>query len=368
MSAATFQKLVTYIKEIQEVALFTTMFNAQWYFAFVAFPLFYIMMPFIGFLLAINAFINAYFLIKANNQNLNQWFNFITSLICAVLSNVSFFGAAVSVLLGITFNIGPWFFFSSLMVASIHQITMLMINFRRVYESLAGSDQRMHYIQAALNNLLMLTLFSAASGAVFFTLFFPTLVPLVGACFAICTVFLMGVNILWRMMPYNWRLGIKRFLNLGKHELNHACKSEENIKSFPDKKEEKNPNHHRFFTRMDYSAKIKNMDVEAAKDYLIQIIFSKIASYKSNEAQKIQDKIAVLNEALDALKFGPKLAKRSLLKEYPLAFQSFWPEKGDVEQIIDAALTIQVNSQHKTCNNSQSAFQSSSLESNFCAV
>jgi hypothetical protein len=35
------------------------------------------------------------------------------------------------------------------------------------------------------------------------------------------------------------------------------------------------------------------------------------------------------------------ISKSDLLKKYPLAFQSFWAEKGEVEQIFDAVMAVQ---------------------------
>jgi hypothetical protein len=344
MSVAIVQKLVTYIKEIQEVILFTTMTDARWYFVLGASPLFHIMLPFIGFLLIVNALINGYFLVKASNRNLNRWFNFISSMVSSILSSVSLYGATISVFLGVSFSAGPWLFFSSLIITSVYQITMCFVNLRRAYESLSDSVQRMHYIQATLNNLFFLVLFSLAVAAVFLTLVFPAAAPLAGVCFALGTACFIGINILWRIGPRSWKLAIKEFCNLGKPNLieENVCKVSQDVRPLSDKEEEENPNHHRLFTCMDYSAKIRIMDAEVAKRYMYQIIRKKIVSYKSIETQKTKDKIAALTETLNALESESKLCKKKILMRHPLVFQSFWTEKGDVEQIIDAVVALQV--------------------------
>lgn len=343
MVVGEFQKAVTYIKETQDIALFTTMADARWYSAFGASPLFFVMLPFIGVLITINALINAYNFSKASNKNLDQWFGFVVSALCAALGCVSLYGAAISVFLGVSFAAGPWFFLSSLMVASLHQVTMLGINFARAYEALPGSAQRMHHLQAAINNLFLLGLLGSAVGSVLFVMLFPSVAPLVGAGCAIGAVALTGLDILWRIVPHNWKLTIKGFLHLGKPELvqNIGRPLTQDVPSNLDKTQEHNPNHHRLFTRFDYSAKVRELDVERARDYLGQVIVRKIASFETATGdEKTQHKLAVL-ELLRGTSVDFEYSKKALLKDYPLAFQSFWAEKGEVEQIFDAVVVFQ---------------------------
>lgn len=92
MLANEFHKAITYIRETQEVALFSTMADTRWYSAFGGSPLFFIMLPFIGILLTLNALMNAYKLIQASNKNLDKWFNLIISATCAFLRVSPFTG------------------------------------------------------------------------------------------------------------------------------------------------------------------------------------------------------------------------------------------------------------------------------------
>ena len=49
----------------------------------------------------------------------------------------------------------------------------------------------------------------------------------------------------------------------------------------------------------------------------------------------------MLLKILPAADTGTSFTKKQILKSYPLAFQSFFVEKSDVEQIVDAALLLQ---------------------------
>jgi hypothetical protein len=347
MSVGEFQKAVTYIKQIQDTALFATMIDSRLYRAFCASPLFYVMLPFIGILITINALINAYRLATAHNKNLDQWFGVLISFTCAVLASTSLFGTAASVLLGFSFAVGPWFFLSSLIVAMVHQITMLGINLRRVYESIPGSAQRMHYLQAIVNNLFILGLLTVSLGVITFVMLFPAVAPVIGGVSAIAAVVFTGVDILWRMVPHNWKISIKAFLGFGKPKFvedkdNTILLSDLSVKL--EAEQETNPNHYRLFTRFDYSAEVKRMDVASAKIYLNQIITNKSKSYESETPitdKKTLDKIDVLNELKQAVNDLQKVSKDNSLKNNPLAFQSFWAEKGEIEQLFDAVLVFQ---------------------------
>ncbi|MGC1183203.1 hypothetical protein [Legionella sp.] len=340
MLIGKFHKAVTYIRETQEVALFATMADSRLYSVFSVSPLFFIMLPFIAILLTINAIINSYYLSKANNKNLEQWSGLIVSVICAVLASVSLYGATISTFLGVNFTLGPWFFFSSLMTASIHQLMMFTINARSAYESLPGSAQRMHHFQAALNNLFILGLLFSAIGSVLFVILFPTVAPLIGISCALSTVVFTGLNIIWRIVPHIWKLAIKESINLGKPELVHNNVSS-SVLIHEDHKQ--NPNHSRLFTRFDYSVKVREMDVESAQNYLNKLIISKkslLESKQSTPDLKTRDKIAVLI-MLQNTPPGSIFSKKGLLETHPLAFQSFFAEKGDVEQIVDAFFILQ---------------------------
>lgn len=337
--AKTIQKVVAYLKQAQDIALFATMADSRWYAAFSASPLFFVMLPFIGLLMTINALANSYHLVKAANKNIDTWLNFIASALCAGLASISLYGAAISVFVGASFAAGPWFFFSSLMVALTHQSLMLGINFYRAYESLPGSSQRMHHLQAALNNLFIFGLLTAITGSVVFIMLLPAVAPAVGAISAMAAVGFTVLDIMWRVLPHNFKLAIKGALHLGKPDLIQVnplgLVSVETL----NKSIEVNPNQHRLFTRFVYSEQINKLDKADAKDYLTQIINDKIKSYKPDavvQNEKIVQKVLLLQKLLTSLTESTGLFRKDLLTEHPLAFQSFFVEKGEVEQIFDA--------------------------------
>lgn len=343
MFVTHFQKAITYIRETQEIALFATMADARLSAAFSASPLFYITLPFIGFLLTINALINGYQLAKASNRNFDQWFLFATSAVCAVLASISLYGAAISMAFSFSFAAGPWFFFSSLIVALSHQLTMFGLNSYRAFESPKGSIQRMHYIQAAFNNLFAMTFLASALGAVVFVLLFPIL-PAAGTVFAITAVVFTGLDILWRMAPYAGKQLIKGWFHLSKPDaIQDAIVNQEEIsklKSFT----EKEPKHHRMFTCCDYSAVIRTMDTGAIKPYLSGIIHHKLNRLGQSidpQNEKIKDKISLLKLLLNVMENPQGISKEDVLAKYPLAFQSFWTDKGEVAQIFDAVIASQ---------------------------
>ncbi len=344
MSVRWIQRSVQYIKEIQDVGFFALMADSRIFMFFTGTPLYYVMLPFMGFLLTVSALTNGYFLSKANNKNLDQWFGFIISAVCAALASISLYGGAISTAYGLSFVAGPWFFFSSVLVAAFHQLAMLGLNGYRAYESPQGSVQRMHYIQAVLNNLFTLGLLTAVVGAVAFVMLFP-IAPAVGSAFALTAVALTLLNILWRFIPHNWKLSIKGLFYLGKPEPIPQEQSTESsaLVSTLDNGLQHDEQYQRLFTRCDYSAEVRAMELATGEAFLQKIITRKIAVLQDPsvpETEKNCQKAAFLADISSALTHHSRMNKKELLRTYPLAFQSFWAEKGEVEQLFDAAMVL----------------------------
>ncbi|KTD65172.1 hypothetical protein Lsan_0847 [Legionella santicrucis] len=341
-----FQKAIAYIRETQEMALFATMADARLSTAFRTSPLFYIMLPFIGFLLTLNAIANGYQLAKANNKNFDQWIFFITSMTCAALASISLYGAALSEILSFTFAAGPWFFFSSLIVGLASQLVMLGVNLYRASESPKGSIQHAHYIQNALNNSFVLSLLTTVLGAVIFVMLFPTVAPAAGSAFAITAVVLTALDILWQVMPQNKKQKIKEWFYINEPDLEQDATvyQKQNEMHANITNDEKEPQHHRMFTRCDYSAVVRKMEVDEAKNYLSALIRYKLDTFGKNvslQDEKSKDKVVLLKKLLNVIDSPTEISKKNMIAMHPLAFQSFWAEKGEVEQLFDAVIVLQ---------------------------
>jgi hypothetical protein len=346
MAAGMLQKAVLYIKETQDIGLFGVMADSRWFAAFSGSPFFFVMLPFIGILLTVLAAINGYQLAIAENKNFDKWFGFAISGVCAALASISLYGAVIATSLGVAFAAGPWFFLGSVVLAGIHQGVMLGLNLYRAYESLSGSSQRMHYIQAALNNSFILSLLTAISGAAIFVMLTPV-APIVGSACAIAAVAITGINMLWRLIPHNWKLSIKEYLHLGKPDLVlneeqiHLSIKSYNVASFH------SPlisSHTRLFAPFDYSAAIKSLDLITSSNYMKEVLSQKIDVLNAHSTVKNDinsQKIDFLLHLSNQLDEDTVISKSDLLKKYPLAFQSFWAEKGEVEQIFDAVMAVQ---------------------------
>ncbi len=347
MAVRMFEKAVLYIKETQEIGLFGVMVDSRWFAAFSGSPFYYVMLPFIGILLTALTVINGYQLATAENQNFDKWSVFFVSVVGATLASVSLYGGVIATLLGSTFAAGPWFFLASVVLAGMHQAVMLGINLYRAYESLNGSSQGMHHLQAALNNAFLISLLAAISGAVTFVMLTPV-APVLGSCCAFAAVALTGASILWRITPYNWKQAIKNFFYLGKVDL---VLNEEQIQlsikpyntSFVEDSLKSNTQY-RLFTKFDYKAAIKTMNFAAANQYITEVLTQKIDTLCAHTTAKNDVNIQKIEFLLDLstqLEAQNLISKADLLEKYPLAFQSFWAEKGDVEQIFDAVLALQ---------------------------
>ncbi|MDI1351733.1 MAG: hypothetical protein PSV35_03035, partial [bacterium] len=180
-------------------------------------------------------------------------------------------------------------------------------------------------------------------GAVVFVMLTP-IAPAVGSAFALTAVVLTGVNLLWRMIPYNWKQAIKHALHLGKPQLIENTHLDDALEAQNDYAAEVSVGtYHRIFSQCDHSAEIKIRDLPAGINYLHHIINKKIDNFNKKpiphseiNIQK-EELLSILRLSID--KPDP-LSKRHLLEQYPLAFQSFWADKGEVEHIYDAVVVL----------------------------
>ena len=339
-----FKKAVVYIKQIQDIGLFGVMSNKDIFFVFTGSPLYYVMLPMIGMLMTLLALVNGYELLTARNKNLDKWFGFIVSVICAALSSISLYGAVIASILGVSFAIGPWFFLSSVAVAFAHQVATFGLNVYRVFESSIGSTQFNHHMQTVVNTAFNLALITAVAGSVVFVMLTP-IAPAVGSFFALTAVVLTAANILWRLIPDNFKNTLKQQFGLWKPEQEVVLESD-----FIQSKDSvlvaaQESTYYRIFTKIDHSAQVKQNNISSGLDYLRTTIQNKIDLFDAKSlphSEKNSQKRALLADTLLAIDTDlSSFSKKQLLEKYPLAFQSFWAEKGDVEEIVDAADLIQ---------------------------
>lgn len=336
-----FKKSVATIKDFHDLALFSIMSDEDLFFIFNGSPLYFAMLPMIGLLSTVMVLVNGFELSKANNKNFDRWFAFIVSALCATLASISLYGAVIASYYELSFAMGPWFFLASVSVAFAHQLTLLGLNCYRAYESLSNSAQRMHYLQAAFNNLYHLGIITAVAGALTFVMITP-IAPALGSACALVAAGMTVVNLLWKALPAVWRDNIKAHFDLDKPQFDKKM-----VYVFPpnlsaDKKlsTEVEPQHSRMFTKRDLVAEIEDKSLEEGRAALQQFIQEKIRRYDSYplpHSEKNSQKKALLIELSSFLESDCSFSRKALLKSYPLAFQSFWVETGEVEAIVDAA-------------------------------
>ncbi|KTD51179.1 hypothetical protein [Legionella quateirensis] len=359
------QKAIAYTKEVQDIGLFGVMADSRLFAAFSGSPFYYVMLPFIGILLTLSAAISGYQLALAENKNFDKWFGFIMSGVGAVLASVSLYGSVIASALNLTFAAGPWLFLSSVVLAGLHQGIMLGINAYRAYESLSGSVQRMHYIQASLNNAFILGLLTAVSGAITFVMLTPV-APVLGTACALTALLITGVNLVWRMIPHNWKLSIKEFFHLNKPIVITIDQLDlSSIKTdIPDLRATLSISSQRLFSQIEYCSVLKSMELSQAHVYIKDIINRKIELLNSSSTpqnEKNIQKADLLMHLSTQLDGKQSISKAELLSAYPLAFQSFWAEKGEVEQIFDAVMVLQ--DKYEPVINDDDAHQSEFIQS-----
>lgn len=339
------KKAVAYVKEIQDIGLFVTMSNSRWFASFSGSPLFYVMFPFIGILFTVSALINAYQFSTAHNKNFDKLFDLIISALCAVLASASLLGSVIAASTGAVFIAGPWLFLASASLALASQLFMAALTGYRAFESSKNSAQRMHYIQAALNYLFTSMLLTAVVGCVTFVMLTPV-APILGTACAFAATALSVSNIIWRIVPANMKTTIKSFLGLTKptsaEELaDHASQSQaikhpQQVELLPEL------NYSRFFSHIDYTAIICECSFDDGREYLLELIEDKLELLTQvDKTAQVTQKIQSLGELKTSLINDVCIRKSSLLTKHPQAFQSFWMDKGDIEQIVDAVITLQ---------------------------
>lgn len=336
-------KVILYLREIQELALFTIMANKRWFMAFGSSPLFFVMMPSIAVLFTLSTMLDGIRLSEAENKNIDKCLPFAIAVICTILSSISLYGAVIAKLMGVLFPQGAMFFYSSMLLAAMGQATLLVINTRRVVESDLGSLERHYFLQSALSNLFNLAILVAALAAVYAVLLFPAASQF-GSAYALTVVVFSAANMLWQILPKPWKSSIKNTLAISETV-------EEPVAPSPIVSVAKTAHPYRLFTNVNHCQRIRSMDSIQATQYLEDLLIKKEKSLHQQlvpGAHKEKDKLALVKDLQMAIRNRTPISKQAALKSYPLAFQSFWYEKGEVEQLFDAVHSL-TSSPHLFC-------------------
>lgn len=339
-----FKKSIATIKDFHDMALLAVMSDEDILFIFNGSPLYFAMLPMIGLLLTVMALVNGFELAKAGNKNVDRWLGFLVSALCATLASISLYGSAIATYYELSFALGPWFFLASVAVAFTHQLTVLGLNCYRAYEASSKSAQRMHYMQAAINNVYHLGTITAVAGALTFIMLTP-IAPALGSACALTAVGMTAAHLLWKILPATWRDSIKSLLGFGKPKVvdNDAPKTLSNLIMDKTLTVDAEPQYQRLFTKRDYSAEIQNQTFEQGVSFLQKIIKEKIQIYNAYplpHSEKNEQKKALLSTLSSSLDNDCSFFKKRLSKAYPSAFQSFWVETSEVEAIVDAACLL----------------------------
>lgn len=340
-----FQKAVTYIKEVMDIGLFAVMSDAEVFMIFSGSPLSCVLLPMLAILFTILTLINGYDLFKANNKNIDKVLGFIVSVLCCALTSASLYGAVIANVLDLTFSAGPWLFLTSISLALAHQVLMTGLNAFRAYESLKGSAQRMHYIQAVFRNVLNVILIAVVTAAVVFVMLTP-IAPAIGSACALIAVALTGVNILWRVLPDSWKDVLKGITGFAKPTPEMSFRD---LASAPSPQGQAEiiqpvyPVYKGIFVKYDHVEYLAGKDAESGRGYLGSVINRKIAIMKEGcdlTCEKNKQKMSLLEHLRNSLQSNHIESIATLSKDFPLAFQSFWAEQGEVEQIARATVNI----------------------------
>ncbi len=327
------QTAMLLFREALQSIMFSAMSNRFWFEIFNDSPISLANKGLLSFTTLMLALFQLYFFYYSPNKNIDGWLTISSALTGSILSSIAMYGAILSSILSFTFAAGLWFFMAGLLVGLLTQLILLGINFYRSFEAEPGSAQRKHYQQAALYNGFKMIQIALSIIALVFTLIIPV-TPIVAAISCFAVVGLIAAHIAWRFGPSHAKQEIKQMISLGK----------------PSGKKEKDQNnsthYRRFFTARDYISEINVLSSDKDKQETLHLaITKKLDTLKAipTRSKKTQSKINLLKSLLNPLNGEGELpSKLPSHKNYPGAFQSFWREKSDVEQLYDAVMKFRV--------------------------
>ncbi len=337
MSIKKARHYLLYFKDLFQGTIYAALSNSR-LFTVLTPMLALVVRPLLGFTLSTLAILQAWSFFHAAHKNIDGWTGTVSSLSSALFNNIAAFGGFLARIQGTIFTLAPWFFVTGFSIGALNQLFLAGLNARRAYEVWAHREQRQHYIQAAIFNLVIATqLASCVTAIILFNLFPANTLLITG--FALTVV---GINVgscAWRFISSDAKKEIKETLGIGKTKENN--KEEYLVTSSIGAREtEELSRHTRLFTSCNYSAIIRNMcDVES-KSYLLSIISQKLLRLANNpNTEKNQQKINVLM-LLEKTLIEDKLLLDAgkLHHQYPRLVDNFWCEKSDTQQLLEAVV------------------------------
>ncbi len=341
---AKLQKGILYLKDAQDALLLAMLTSEDYFYFLLNSPLYFVLLPLFGIFLLALAALRGYQLTKAINKNFDGWFAFLTALSSAVLGSTAVFGYMIAAAFHLSFAAAPAILLASIVVTFSYQLIMAGVDFYRAKQSPAHSQQRLDYIKTGLQHLFLATLLILTATAVYLLILSPALYFVGSACALTAAVLTLG-HVFWRVIPAHWQQAIIRCIVNIIPALKNLCQPTEQAtintattNSSPIKKAALTPVQHydSLFVPPNYCDVVRNATLEEAQQYLQQVIEQKNGLATSPKPQQ-QQQWQLLNYLTKSKSI---FCLKQLAKDFPLAFQSFWTNKSEFEELVTAILML----------------------------
>lgn len=197
--------------------------NAEWLMAFNSSPVGLVLKPFLGLVLLILLFDQAYELHITTQFDLAKTISFAVNLVSTTLTNVAIAGGLAALIMNLSFALGPWLMITAFSLGLLHQAGLAGYNLYKTFVS-ENRSTRLHHFQALINNLFNSLLFASAIISSALALTSPAAPVVVGIFAVLVTIMLVG-TIVWRLMSDSIKQKIKQLFGIEKPETEESDKS-----------------------------------------------------------------------------------------------------------------------------------------------
>ncbi|MBA2711842.1 MAG: hypothetical protein H0U57_14785 [Tatlockia sp.] len=160
--------------------------------------------------------LQAYNLYQSKQHGLDKVLPLFASLSSALLNNTSTFGGIIASAMHTTFLAGPWVLLASMIIGFSQQFGMFLFHSYKAFKSWPDSIERMHHLQAAMNNVFNAVLIISMMMTIVFALLIPGTAPVALATFTVIGVGMLAANFIWRNISHRSRIQLKQMLGFGK--------------------------------------------------------------------------------------------------------------------------------------------------------